>query len=66
MKDIIRLASLTILLSGIAIAQLDSDMGPAAFLWPADRAYSAVNDNTPPCGSAAGVTNRTNFPMSMT
>lgn len=46
-------------------AQLDDDMGPAAFLWPTDRAYSAVNDNTAPCGSAAGVTNRTDFPMSM-
>ncbi|KAI1609287.1 hypothetical protein EDD37DRAFT_165044 [Exophiala viscosa] len=45
-------------------AQLDDDMGPAAFLWPSDRAYSSAWDNTAPCGSAAGVSNRTDFPMS--
>jgi hypothetical protein len=64
MKAITRIASLGVLFSRFAMAQLDSDMGPAAFLWPTNRAYSAANDNTAPCGSAAGVTNRTDFPMS--
>lgn len=41
-----------------------SDMGPAAFLWPPDRAYSKAADNTAPCGSNAGVGNRTEFPLS--
>ncbi|KAH8691527.1 hypothetical protein BGW36DRAFT_388482 [Talaromyces proteolyticus] len=51
-------------LMGVLVkSKLDDDMGPAAFLWPSDRAFSAVNDNTAPCGSAAGVTNRTVFPM---
>lgn len=40
-------------------------MGPVAFLWPDDRPWSASHDNTGPCGSAAGVTNRTEFPLSM-
>lgn len=53
------------LLTTTAVGQLDSDMGPAAFLWPSDRAFLEVNDNNAPCGSAAGVVNRTNFPMSM-
>jgi hypothetical protein len=38
-------------------------MGPVAFLWPADREWSAAADNTAPCGSSVGVTNRTNFPL---
>ncbi|KAJ4392279.1 hypothetical protein N0V93_005904 [Gnomoniopsis smithogilvyi] len=38
-------------------------MGPAAFLWPENRAWSAAYDNTGPCGSASGVTNRTMFPL---
>lgn len=41
-----------------------TDMGPAAFLWPPDRAWGAAQDNTAPCGSSAGVTNRTEFPLS--
>jgi hypothetical protein len=41
-----------------------TDMGPAAFLWPPDRAWGAAQDNTAPCGSSAGVTNRTDFPLS--
>lgn len=65
MKVITCIASFSVLFSGVALAQLDSDMGPAAFLWPTNRDYSAANDNTAPCGSAAGVTNRTDFPMSM-
>ncbi|KAG7289168.1 hypothetical protein NEMBOFW57_005531 [Staphylotrichum longicolle] len=40
------------------------NMGPAAFMWPPDRAWSGETDNTPPCGSASGVTNRTAFPVS--
>ncbi|KAI0889853.1 uncharacterized protein GGS22DRAFT_149303 [Annulohypoxylon maeteangense] len=39
-------------------------MGPVAFLWPADRPWSASADNSGPCGSASGVTNRTIFPLS--
>ncbi|KAJ9137038.1 Cytokine inducing-glycoprotein [Pleurostoma richardsiae] len=38
-------------------------MGPAAFLWPSDRVWSAALDNTAPCGSVAQVTNRTDFPL---
>ncbi|GAD97854.1 hypothetical protein ANI_1_2002014 [Paecilomyces variotii No. 5] len=44
-------------------AQESNDMGPAAFLWPPDRAWVATEDNIPPCGSSAGVGNRTNFPL---
>lgn len=40
------------------------DMGPAAFWWPPDRVWAEKMDNTAPCGSAAGVTNRTLFPLS--
>ena len=39
-------------------------MGPAAFMWPSDRPWSADVDNVAPCGSSAGVGNRTNYPMS--
>ncbi|CAN8098348.1 unnamed protein product [Discula destructiva] len=38
-------------------------MGPVAFLWPDDRPWSASQDNSGPCGSANGVTNRTTFPL---
>ncbi|KAI0436108.1 hypothetical protein F4803DRAFT_543407 [Xylaria telfairii] len=38
--------------------------GPVAFLWPDDRPWSAAADNSGPCGSASGVVNRTNFPLS--
>ncbi|KAF2255281.1 hypothetical protein BU26DRAFT_448617 [Trematosphaeria pertusa] len=41
-----------------------SSMGPVAFLWPPDRAWSATSDNTPPCGSSEGPSNRTLFPLS--
>jgi hypothetical protein len=40
------------------------DMGPAAIMWPPDRAWSAQADNTAPCGSVASVANRTGFPLS--
>ncbi|KAF2475061.1 uncharacterized protein BDR25DRAFT_280695 [Lindgomyces ingoldianus] len=39
-------------------------MGPVAFLWPDDRVWNATYDNAGPCGSPAGVTNRTIFPLS--
>jgi hypothetical protein len=45
-------------------AQDSDDIGPAAFLWPPERPWAAAQDNIPPCGSSAGVTNRTNFPLS--
>ncbi|GME45643.1 hypothetical protein GTA08_BOTSDO09368 [Neofusicoccum parvum] len=38
-------------------------MGPVAFLWPADRPWSASADNTAPCGSSSGVSNRTQYPL---
>ncbi|KAJ5710368.1 hypothetical protein N7488_004524 [Penicillium malachiteum] len=40
-----------------------TDMGPAAFLWPPDRTWSKTTDNTAPCGSNAGIGNRTEFPL---
>ncbi|PWN44763.1 hypothetical protein IE81DRAFT_364747 [Ceraceosorus guamensis] len=40
-----------------------STMGPAAFMWPADRPWAAEYDNVPPCGSSAGVGERTPFPL---
>ncbi|EEU44835.1 uncharacterized protein NECHADRAFT_84979 [Fusarium vanettenii 77-13-4] len=39
------------------------EMGPAAFMWPADRVWSAAMDNTAPCGSVANPGNRSEFPM---
>ncbi|KAI1768332.1 hypothetical protein GGR53DRAFT_439423 [Hypoxylon sp. FL1150] len=39
-------------------------MGPVAFLWPDDRPWSASADNSGPCGSSSGVSNRTAFPLS--
>ncbi|RYP04533.1 hypothetical protein DL764_004395 [Monosporascus ibericus] len=41
-----------------------TEMGPVAFLWPADRPWSAESDNIAPCGSASGPANRTDFPLS--
>ncbi|PSR79721.1 hypothetical protein BD289DRAFT_442046 [Coniella lustricola] len=38
-------------------------MGPVAFLWPENRDWTAAYDNTGPCGSSSGVTNRTEFPL---
>src|SRR4051794_29356650 len=43
----------------------EDEMGPAAFMWPADRVWSASMDNTAPCGSVASPGNRSEFPMSM-
>ncbi|KAK7415664.1 hypothetical protein QQX98_005696 [Neonectria punicea] len=39
------------------------EMGPAAFMWPADRVWAASMDNTAPCGSVASPGNRSQFPM---
>ncbi|KAL4761047.1 copper acquisition factor BIM1-like domain-containing protein [Aspergillus foveolatus] len=55
-------------LSTVAMSQTHGEeaakeMGPAAFLWPPDRTWSAAYDNNSPCGSASGVTNRTQFPL---
>ncbi|KAF2854697.1 hypothetical protein T440DRAFT_416174, partial [Plenodomus tracheiphilus IPT5] len=41
-----------------------SSMGPVAFMWPNDRIWDAAHDNTAPCGSTAGPSNRTIFPLS--
>ncbi|KAF9871586.1 gpi anchored protein [Colletotrichum karsti] len=41
----------------------DDEMGPAAFMWPADRVWSGDMDNQAPCGSKSGVANRTEFPI---
>lgn len=41
-----------------------SSMGPVAFMWPPDRAWDAAHDNTAPCGSNNGPSNRTIFPLS--
>ncbi|OHW97276.1 GPI-anchored protein [Colletotrichum incanum] len=41
----------------------DDKMGPAAFLWPPDREWSADADNTAPCGSTNGPGVRTEFPL---
>ena len=48
-----------------AVGEDDDDptMGPAAFMWPSDRLWSADVDNVAPCGSSAGVGNRTNYPL---
>ncbi|KAF2749822.1 hypothetical protein M011DRAFT_492844 [Sporormia fimetaria CBS 119925] len=38
-------------------------MGPVAFMWPPDRPWADSHDNIRPCGSAAGVGERTVFPL---
>lgn len=53
---------------GVVAFESDSeapDMGPAAFLWPPDREWLSFHDNVAPCGTSAGPTNRTEFPLSM-
>ncbi|KAJ5126080.1 hypothetical protein N7448_005389 [Penicillium atrosanguineum] len=57
------LALASLCFSNVNAADDATDMGPAAFLWPSDRLWGAVQDNTAPCGSSAGVTNRTEFPL---
>lgn len=46
-------------------SELGTTMGPVDFLWPSSREWSADADNTAPCGSTKGVTDRTIFPLSM-
>ncbi|KAL4787982.1 hypothetical protein BJX76DRAFT_353776 [Aspergillus varians] len=60
--------ALLVALSSIAGAaphgeEAAQEMGPVAFLWPPDRTWRAAYDNNAPCGSASGVTNRTEFPL---
>ncbi|KAL0937781.1 GPI-anchored protein [Colletotrichum truncatum] len=53
-------------MASVALAQhskQDDEMGPAAFMWPADRVWSGDMDNQEPCGSRSGVANRTEFPL---
>lgn len=62
-------ATASLAMAGVArAAHGDGDegtvMGPVAFLWPEDRAWSATADNIGPCGSSEGVTNRTSYPLS--
>lgn len=40
-----------------------NSMGPVTFLYPETRQWSADVDNIAPCGSNAGVQNRSNFPL---
>ncbi|PWY67936.1 hypothetical protein BO70DRAFT_382883 [Aspergillus heteromorphus CBS 117.55] len=56
------LATASLMGCGVYAAEA-TDMGAAAFLWPPDRAWGAAQDTTSPCGSSAGVTNRTDFPL---
>lgn len=64
MPSVIRVLAGAMLLAAPATAAFDN-MGPAAFMWPPDRPWSADADNTAPCGSDSGPVNRTSFPMSM-
>lgn len=50
--------------SAVAAQMTSGEMGPAAFMWPPDRVWSAAADNTAPCGSIARVGNKTRFPLS--
>ncbi|KZZ97413.1 hypothetical protein AAL_03377 [Moelleriella libera RCEF 2490] len=60
------LAGVTAVLAASAMAAnptSSTNMGPAAFMWPPDRSWSAAADNTAPCGSVDVVRNRTSFPL---
>lgn len=50
--------------SSVAAFGRSDNMGPAAIMWPADRAWSDKHDNSAPCGSDASVGDRTPFPLS--
>lgn len=41
----------------------EEEMGPVAFMWPADRLWNDDDDNTGPCGSSESPSNRTDFPL---
>ncbi|KAF2630897.1 hypothetical protein BU25DRAFT_387168 [Macroventuria anomochaeta] len=60
------LAALAVLSSAQTHGEVEegSSMGPVAFLWPPDRVWDAQHDNTTPCGSSAGPSNRTIYPLS--
>jgi hypothetical protein len=69
MLSIWRYALFGIVSTGVFVQAVSEDeddltMGPAALMWPSDRPWSADVDNVAPCGSSAGVGNRTNYPMS--
>ncbi|KAK4099565.1 hypothetical protein N658DRAFT_161244 [Parathielavia hyrcaniae] len=49
--------------SASAAMEASDTMGPASLWWPPDRPWSEETDNTAPCGSSAGVANRTAFPL---
>lgn len=50
--------------AGHGEGDLGNTMGPVAFLWPSDRHWTADADNRAPCGSTAGVGDRTQYPLS--
>lgn len=56
------LVALALGLTAVSIQMTSGEMGPAAFMWPPDRVWSAAADNTAPCGSIAKAGNRTRFP----
>jgi hypothetical protein len=69
MISIWRYALISVVLTSALVQVVGEDeddltMGPAAFMWPSDRPWSADVDNVAPCGSSAGVGNRTNYPLS--
>ncbi|KAK2608369.1 hypothetical protein QQS21_003054 [Conoideocrella luteorostrata] len=63
------LTSLSAVAAVLAVAVIaanpttSNEMGPAAFMWPPDRVWSAAADNTAPCGWVDTVRNRTSFPL---
>lgn len=67
-----RASFLTFLATSAALSSAQShgegeegnSMGPVAFLWPSDRVWDAQHDNTAPCGSSTGPSNRTIYPLS--
>ncbi|RKU46372.1 hypothetical protein DL546_003426 [Coniochaeta pulveracea] len=52
-----------LIIGAVGVMATSADMGPAAFMWPADRVWNGEMDNTAPCGSVAGPTNRTRYPI---
>ncbi|KAM7187502.1 hypothetical protein V8F20_010951 [Naviculisporaceae sp. PSN 640] len=63
-KNAILCPTLIATIIGTAMGQESAPkQGPAGFMWPPDRVWSAAMDNTAPCGSADGVKSRTEFPL---
>lgn len=58
-----RLSVTVLIAAAVGVMGTAEDMGPAAFMWPADRVWNAQMDNTSPCGSVESPTNRTLFPL---